>query len=186
MEGGERSQRGRERVGLWEVNGRPERSTRPRTSQHVLRLRRALPRALWAGSSEDQDQWGNGGRRAERRRERSPSGPRFKGNRGVDRGREARLTLTSSGWVLDFSFNDEDDFCSGCDIDRRRIDPHPASTVNARYSALLFIPRLIRLNGLSMPAVLIHHNTSESYALHVYTMESGVSRTLVRLTIPRG
>ena len=34
--------------------------------------------------------------------------------------------------------------------------------------------------------VLIYHNTPESYALHIYTMESGLSRTLVRLTIPRG
>ena len=36
--------------------------------------------------------------------------------------------------------------------------------------------------------VLIYHNTPESYAIHIYTMdsESGVSRTLVRLTVPRG
>jgi hypothetical protein len=61
----------------------------------------------------------------------------------------------------------------------------PAQPTQAVQLSRLYDIRFPSTVSQCQPA-LIYHNTLESYAIHIYTMESGVSRTLIRLTIPRG
>ena len=95
-------------------------------------------------------------------------------------------TGPGAGTDQDHRFNDEDVLslavAAAFTVD---VLTQPAQPTQAVQLSRLYDVRFPSTVSQCQPA-LIYRDTPESYAPHIYAMESGVSRTLIRLTIPRG